>query len=397
MKPSHPMTTLLGGMTPTAFLRDYWQKKPLLIRQAIPGFSGFVSKSELRSLAQDDEVQSRLIVREGKQWELQQGPFSKTVWRGLPTQSQWTLLVQELNFHIPEAEQLLQQFRFIPHARVDDIMVSHASTGGGVGPHVDSYDVFLLQGPGRRRWRISGQKDLSLIPGLPLKILKSFKHEQEWVLEPGDMLYLPPNYAHEGVAVEECFTYSIGFRAPSAREWLAEFLSDYAERLECPGHYNDPRLQATSHPGQLPKAMTTYLAQELKNLKFKASTLVDFNGRFLTEPKPHVFFNPPEAPLSLQQFKKEAKHHGIQLDPRTRFLYADQYAWCNGEALCVLNELQGAVIDLADQRYLDPKNINHIEKNCSDSAIRKQLWDWWYDWYQDGWLKIDAQGLVALQ
>jgi len=385
---SKPMFTLLGGLSPAQFLQEYWQKKPLLIRQALPQFSGFIRTAQLRALCAQEEVQSRLIVREGKNWDLQHGPFPKSMWRNLNPQYPWTVLVQELNFHVPEADQLLDHFNFIPHARVDDVMISHACAGGGVGPHVDSYDVFLLQGPGRRRWRISAQKNLSLRPGLPLKILKTFKHEEEWILEPGDMLYLPPHYAHEGVAVEECFTYSIGFRAPSAQEWVAEFLSDFAERLHWPGQYSDPALQVSLHPGEIPQAMTAFLAQELKRLDFNRSSLQDFNGRFLTEPKPHVFFDPPESPLGMTQFQAMAKQHGVRLDPRTRLMYAEQSAWCNGQPLDISQDLWGAVVRLADQRGLTPHDIQETLDRYAETKLRKKLWGWWQEWYEDGWLRI---------
>ena len=390
MSQIYPMSKILGGISPATFLRDYWQKKPLLIRQAISGFNGLLSASQFRILASSEEVQSRLIIKEGKNWELHHGPFSRSTWRSLNTKAPWTVLIQELNFHLPAAEQLLDHFNFIPHARLDDVMVSHACAGGGVGPHVDSYDVFLLQGPGRRRWRIGSQKNLTLQPGLPLKILKSFKHEEEWVLEPGDMLYLPPNYAHEGVAIDECFTYSIGFRAPSAQEWVAEFLSDFAERLEWPGQYTDPSLKPSQHPGELPESMNQFLAKELKKLHFDAHSLANFNGRFLTDPKPHVFFNPPEYPVSMASFQRDAKLHGIRLDPRTRFMFAKEGAWCNGATLNLAPELRPLVIILADQRCLSPKEMTDALRTYPEAPLKKQLWLWWLEWHENGWLQIDV-------
>jgi len=380
--------SLLGGLTPARFLREYWQKKPLLIRQALPGFKGLVSIREMRDLAASDEVQARLIVREGKHWSLERGPFGKQRFTRLRPDTPWTLLIQELNFHVPEADRLLDHFQFIPHARVDDVMVSHACAGGGVGPHVDSYDVFLLQGPGRRRWRISGQSDLALVPELPLKILKSFKPEQEWILEPGDMLYLPPNYAHDGVAVDDCFTYSIGFRAPSAQQWVSEFLSDFAERLEWPGYFSDPNLKMSRHPGELPHAMTQFLSAELKRLRFDSNQLTDFNGRYLTDPKPHVFFDPPEETLTVAGFRKQALQRGIRLDPRTRLLYSGDQAWCNGEALGVEPLLLPALFWLADHRGLDPNALKQIHQTL-EPDMQKKLWAYWHQWYEDGWLRTD--------
>ncbi|WP_415830141.1 cupin domain-containing protein, partial [Bordetella pseudohinzii] len=204
---------LLGGLSPNDFMRRHWQRKPLLIRQAIPGFKPPETLAALKKLARRDDVESRLIWREQGQWQMENGPFAR-----LPKASEpdWTLLVQSVDLHSDAAAELMQRFRFVPDARLDDLMISIASDGGGVGPHFDSYDVFLLQAAGKRRWRYGRQKDLSLQPDLPLKILSRFEPEHEAVLEPGDMLYLPPQAAHDGVALgDDCMTISIGFRAPT--------------------------------------------------------------------------------------------------------------------------------------------------------------------------------------
>src|SRR4051812_23589815 len=197
---------LLGDITPAQFLAEYWHKKPLLIRQAIPGFKPLLKFEALAALAAKDHVESRLITHFDGSWDMQNGPLSTFPSR---EQKQWTMLVQGANLYDAGADALLRQFRFIPDARLDDLMISYATDGGGVGPHFDSYDVFLLQAHGRRRWRIGAQKDLSLAEGMPLKILRDFRPEQEFVLEPGDMLYLPPHYAHDGAALGECMTCSI--------------------------------------------------------------------------------------------------------------------------------------------------------------------------------------------
>ncbi|MGH8821855.1 MAG: cupin domain-containing protein, partial [Rhodoferax sp.] len=221
-------STLLGALSPQQFMRRHWQKKPLMVRQAIPGFAALLDSAALFALAGNDDVESRLVVHGAKGWQMRSGPFAR---RALPSLKQpgWTLLVQGVDLQVDAAHELLQQFRFVPEARLDDLMVSYASDGGGVGPHFDSYDVFLLQAQGRRRWRIGRQQDLGLQEGVPLKILAHFVPEQEFVLEPGDMLYLPPRYAHDGVAVGECMTYSIGFRAPNRAELARELLQRLAE------------------------------------------------------------------------------------------------------------------------------------------------------------------------
>ncbi|HEV7855684.1 MAG TPA: cupin domain-containing protein, partial [Herminiimonas sp.] len=213
--------TLLGNITAAEFLRDYWQKKPLLIRQAIPAFQPVLSRDELFEMARRDDVESRLIVRIKDQWKMDSGPFEQ-----VPSlkQKDWTLLVQGVNLHDESADALMRQFSFVPDTRLDDLMISYATETGGVGAHFDSYDVFLLQAYGHRRWRISAQTDLTLVDDMPLKILKNFQPEEEFILAPGDMLYLPPHYAHEGIAMDECMTYSIGFRAPSYQELGEAFL-----------------------------------------------------------------------------------------------------------------------------------------------------------------------------
>ena len=379
---------LLGGLTARQFLRDHWQKKPLLVRQAIPGFAGLLDVRALRALATDSAVQSRLVTREGRRWRLDHGPFASRQWKAIEGGAPWTLLVQELNFHVPGADRLLESFRFIPHARIDDVMVSHACPGGGVGPHVDSYDVFLLQGPGRRRWRISAQEDLSLKPGLPLKILQRFQSEQEWVLEPGDMLYLPPNYAHEGTAVDECFTYSIGFRAPSPQEWLAEFLMDQAEQLTHPGQYRDPDLKLQRHPGALPRGVQRFFQGALKTLRFSPEAVRDFNGRYLTEPKAHVFFPPPSAEFTPAGFRRAALHHGVRLDPRTRLLFAGTDCWCNGEHFPMAADEAAALVRLADLRTLDAATLA-AGQAASEDHWRTTLWPMLHQWFEDGWIRLE--------
>ena len=223
----------LGGLTANQFLRRHWQKKPLLVRGAFPNFCDPLTKKEVLTLAKRDEAESRMIVRAGKQWQLHHGPFSRAkcgnfAWH---RDDAWTVLVQDTQHFSWEAHALLANFRFIPHARVDDLMVSYAVPGAGVGPHFDSYDVFLLQGAGQRRWRISAQTDLSLRKDMPLKILARFKPEQEFLLETGDMLYLPPGYAHDGIAESECLTWSIGFRAPTAQDLAVAFLDSLRDEI----------------------------------------------------------------------------------------------------------------------------------------------------------------------
>jgi len=236
---------------------------------------------------------------------MQHGPFNK-----LPPlkQKAWTLLVQGVNLHHPAADALLRQFRFVPDARLDDLMISYATDGGGVGPHFDSYDVFLLQAHGQRRWRISAQEDLTLEEGVPLKILSNFQAEQEFVLEPGDMLYLPPQYAHDGVAIGECMTYSVGFRSPAYQELGESFLEFMMDTIDLPGRYEDPDLKATAKPAELPVDMVARIRDELNKIRFTDDDITIFLGEHLSEPKPSVFFEARAEELSFARFFQGAKN-----------------------------------------------------------------------------------------
>jgi len=214
---------LLGGLSPKEFLQRHWQKRPLLVRRALPGFRGVIAKRPLFALASSDEVESRLVERRGAHWRVTHGPISQDRFKQTRARD-WTLLVNGVNQHAAPAEQLLRRFAFLPQARLDDVMVSYAAPGGGVGPHVDSYDVFLVQGAGRRLWRIERARRFSLVERAPLKLIEDFSPQEEYLLEPGDLLYLPPGWGHDGIALGECFTCSVGFRAPRGAELGAAFL-----------------------------------------------------------------------------------------------------------------------------------------------------------------------------
>src|SRR5262249_45186884 len=291
--------SLLGDLTPAQFMRRHWQKEARLVRQALPGFPGIVTRRELFDLAARDDVESRLVLRNGQSsWSLEQGPFTAARLASLPP-SRWTLLVQGVDLHVDAAARLLERFAFIPYARLDDLMISYAVAGGGVGPHFDSYDVFLLQGPGRRRWRLSRQKDLALRRGAPLKILSRFTPEHEWTLGPGDMLYLPPHVAHDGVAVTDCMTYSIGFRTASASERVEGFVQHLPVAIEPrEWRYADPQRRPTIHPGHIDAGLRRAMRRALDAVRWDQSIAERFIGSWLTEPKASVYFEPPQRPLS---------------------------------------------------------------------------------------------------
>lgn len=286
MNPDTPLQ-LLGGLTAREFLRDYWQKKPLLVRQAIPDFESPISPDELAGLALEEEVESRLVIEHGERpWELQRGPFNEDTFQDLPERD-WTLLVQAVDQFVPEVAELLEDFKFLPKWRIDDLMISFAAPGGGVGPHFDNYDVFLLQAHGHRRWQIGQMcdSDSPLLPHADLKILAEFEPTDEWVLAPGDMLYLPPCLAHCGTAEDDCMTYSVGFRAPSAAEVLTHFTDFLGQFLPDEERYSDADIQPSEDPNQIQRDALERLKALLNEHMSDERLLMTWFGQFMTEPK----------------------------------------------------------------------------------------------------------------
>ncbi|WP_405121078.1 JmjC domain-containing protein [Pseudomonas leptonychotis] len=286
MNPDTPLQ-LLGGITAREFMRDYWQKKPLLVRQAIPGFESPISPDELAGLALEEEIESRLVIEHGdRPWELRRGPFAEDAFAELPERD-WTLLVQAVDQFVPEVAELLEEFKFLPKWRIDDVMVSFAAPGGGVGPHFDNYDVFLLQGFGSRRWQIGQMcdSDSPTLQHADLKILAEFVKTEEWVLEPGDMLYLPPLLAHCGTAEDDCMTYSVGFRAPSAAEVLTHFTDFLGQFLPDEERYSDADAQPTSDPTQIQRDSLDRLKALLTEHMSDERLLMTWFGQFMTEPR----------------------------------------------------------------------------------------------------------------
>lgn len=355
-----------------AFMRRHWQREPLLVRGAFPGVRDPLTPREVLALAGDADATSRLVRRRGARWTLEHGPFAPGRWKQLPRRD-WTVLVQDTNHFSRRAEALLARFDFIPHARIDDVMVSYAVPGGGVGPHVDSYDVFLLQGHGRRRWAISRQDDLAFVPGLDLRVLRRFRPEQEWVLEAGDMLYLPPGVAHDGVAETECLTWSIGFRAPADREIVGALLDFLHERLAPAGQYADPGARPTRHPGSIPPALLAHVARVARRVRWSAADLREFAGCFLSEPKAHVYFDPPARPLARGAFARRAARTGLALDPRSRLLFSGTMLFLNGERVEAPAAARPWLRRLADERRLEPP----IEAAAP-------FWDTVHGWYLRG-------------
>jgi 50S ribosomal protein L16 3-hydroxylase len=365
----------VGKWTAAQFLRRYWQKKPLLARAALREHARVVQRSELFELASRDDLESRLVRREGRRWRVQHGPFRRRELERLP-RAAWTLLVQGVNHAVPAAQALLDTFSFIPYARLDDLMVSYAPPGGGVGPHFDQYDVFLLQGEGRRRWQVSRQRDLELVADAPLKILRRFRPAQTWTLEEGDFLYLPPRVAHDGTAVGgDCITYSIGFRAPAAQELATGFLDYLQENLRLAGIYEDPGLKPARRPARLDDAMVRKAREFIRKIGWSGVDVATFLGRHLTEPKSHVVFQRPARPLSQAAFAARIERRGARLALPSRMLFRDGTVFLNGEACALKAGAARLLSGLADRRALEPRA--HPDRESA-----KLL----YQWYRAGYV-----------
>jgi 50S ribosomal protein L16 3-hydroxylase len=366
---------LLGGLSASSFLRRHWQKSPLLVRGAIRDFKGVVDFRTLVELAGRDDCESRLLLRSRRGWSVEYGPFTCKHLSRLP-QHNWTLLVQGVNLFLPEARQLLSRFDFIPSSRLDDLMVSYAPAGGGVGPHFDSYDVFLLQGRGRRRWKVGRQDDLTLVEGAPLKILRRFLPQGECMLEPGDLLYLPPGYAHDGVAVDAGYTYSVGFRAPSHQELVSQFLVFLEERLKLPGRYQDPDLATQTCPAWIGPAMIARVQRALGRIRWNRSDVAEFLGTTLTEPKPLVRFAPPRKPLAPKAFLRIARKRGLELALPAQMLYSGAMLFINGESLVIRAAEARSLRLLADARQLAGRDVPR-------QGVAAEIL---YRWYRSGYI-----------
>ncbi|HEY1058972.1 MAG TPA: cupin domain-containing protein [Limnobacter sp.] len=331
----NPALTHLSGLPVETFMNEDWHVRPRLFRAAFPDFEPLCDLDTIAEMASDEDIESRLIQQKGKDWTLQQGPFEKLP--SLKTKG-WTVLIQGIDQVLPEAYELLHQFRFIPDARLDDVMLSLASDQGGVGPHYDSYDVFLLQMHGTRRWKIGPLKEARLRTDTPLKILEGFEPTEEYVLEPGDMLYLPPNYGHEGIAEGVCSTLSVGFRAPTHAEVLAGLLRDFADAVEQNTAlktqlFSDPRRGLCQTPAELPTDLIQFGQRLMAEFRPDASQIQKSLGCLLTEPKPHVYFAHNTEDMSPSEILDVLKARGIALSMKTKMLFSDGLCFINGEAI----------------------------------------------------------------
>jgi 50S ribosomal protein L16 3-hydroxylase len=337
-----------------------------------------LNRQALFDLAGSPDAQTRLVTQQpGQQpsWKFKHGPFQR---RALPPLRQpgWTILIQGVDLHNDAAHALMNQFRFVPDARLDDLMISFATDGGGVGPHTDSYDVFLLQAHGRRRWRIGRPKDLTLQPDVPLKILANFVPEHEYELEPGDMLYLPPGYAHDGIAIGECMTYSIGFRIPNRAELARELLqrlADVAEDEVGVALYKDPHQHATDQPAQIPAQMITFAHEALRDALKDPKAFARGLGEYMTEPKPNVWFE------SLDPVHESVALDGVSLvlDRRTRMMFDERHVFINGESLLASGKDARLMRELANQRCMKATSVHQLSKQAISLVSQ---------WIEAGWV-----------
>lgn len=354
----------LGDMSVYQFLSEYWQKRPLLIRQGFPRFSTPINPDELAGLACENEVESRLVLEKDgpSPWSLERGPFTEQRFESLPD-SHWTLLVQEANRYVPDLAALLNAFNFIPNWRIDDVMVSYAPVHGSVGPHVDQYDVFLLQGLGRRRWKINTavvELD-NFREDTELKIMKEFEAEEEWILKPGDILYLPPGVAHYGIAMEECMTFSIGFRTPANAELIGGFVDDLLPKLNDLQRYEDKDLQIQDNPGEISAQALKQIQTIIHQATSNKQQVNRWFGRYITEPKHGDVPEDRSEFISTDEFKRQLSKAGI--------LVRSEYS-----RFSFINEKNHVLLYIDGEEYELPTHWTYlVQLICNHRILKEEL------------------------
>ncbi len=373
--------TILGGMTAQTFLDEYWQKKPLLIRAALPNFEAPLDADELAGMAMEEEVESRIVIENGNTpWETQQGPFQESDFESLP-EKEWTLLVQAVDHWVPEVQELKEQFQFLPSWRLDDVMISYATEGGSVGPHYDQYDVFLVQVAGKRRWQVLAPEEYqdSAIADISLHILDNFpvNPEMDWELEAGDILYLPPNFAHNGRALDDdCMTYSVGFRAPSMQDALTGIRDKLCEEINAKDRFAAPETEAREHISHISEDDVSYLQAQLTRLISQPDLLANWLGETMSETKYPEFL----APLNTQEldvaFNNATQGNTFIRPGDARICYyrsADKQhisVFCNGESLSVDAELSAFVQAISDQIEFDFSGLDLAQHKDLETLVR---------------------------
>lgn len=407
-----PILTALGDLSVDEFMAVYWHRKPLLIRQALKNFKSPVSPDDVLDVAFSDDAQARLIRKSTKAsvdtWRLDHAPLDFIP--SLKTKN-WTVLLQGADTQWDSVAKLLGQFRFVTAARLDDLMISVASNGGGVGPHIDSYDVFLLQAHGQRHWRWGKPRrsQTALQANQPLRILKEFTSTDEAILGPGDILYLPPGWAHDGVAQGVCMTFSIGFRSATRKELTGDFLGRIASDAVKPSQATQ-RLQDISRtPSKTPAALTetlrTAYSEWLLSWRPSQQQIDQFLGEHLSEPRANVVFDPPSSKtrssaISMQNFVKQASQEGLYLHRSSRALYDKNHVFLNGEAYASRSKL---IRLFFNQLYLKPTDLSAFGVQSTQSTQSGERgkrgkrannrpitadWEFLLEWYGNGWLNI---------
>ena len=387
----HETLTLLGERSAETFLRDYWQKRPLLIRGALPNFRSPITPDELAGLSCEEDVESRLILEHAgaTPWSVEHGPIDESRFSELP-ETHWTLLVQECNRYVPELAALLDQFNFIPNWRVDDVMASYAPSQGSVGPHTDQYDVFLIQALGTRRWQISQEQvdTTNQLPDLDLCIMREFNASEEWILQPGDMLYLPPGVAHHGVALEDCITLSVGFRAPSHAELLTSFTDHVSAQLDSSQRYGDTDLSLQKSSGEISPVALKKVREILRSKLKDDNAINQWFGEFITEAKSPQDITGEVEKISTEQFLQYFEQAGeLFRNDELRFAYIDtddtSTLFIDGQAYPLDTEQAFAAPLLCDQHSVTYSQLETALKQNIFANLLTTLYNQNYVYFED--------------
>lgn len=369
-KPVNP----LESSQVSTFLSEYWQKKPLLIPQAIENFRSPLTPDELAGVACEDGVNARLIIentdthsqkKQSASWALEHGPFNESRFESLP-ETNWSLLVSDMEQILPEAADIIDRFRFIPDWRIDDLMISYAPGGGSVGPHTDAYDVFLLQIYGQRQWHISTLFDPTLLDNTELSILKNFHARQTWTLNPGDILYLPPNVAHHGIALNDCMTASIGFRAPAVNAMIHDFSDTIASRISDSELYTDPDLQIQEHSAEITAEAINKIENLLRHhLKIENESVQRWLGEYTSDRKTTTTEPPHQALQTFSELEMLLITHTLFQAPESRFLFSRTG---NGALLFVDGESYSVPLHIAECICHREIDTSALLANCDDDT-----------------------------
>lgn len=381
-----PIINHIGHLTIDHFLQNYWQKAPVILRKALPDLTELITPEELAGLACEEFIESRLVTvqQDAPGWQVQHGPFVEQDFTSLP-ESHYTLLVQDVEKHLPGLHRLIDPFRFIPDWRIDDLMISYAASHGNVGPHTDAYDVFLIQTMGQRRWQIAEDYDTALLADCDLQILANFEAEQEWIVEPGDVLYLPPGVAHYGVALGPCMTCSVGFRAPADYELLSGYTDWLLDQQDCTSRYTDAGRAAVIHSSRIPDQDLSDLRKRLQAALRSDDRSIDiWLGCGLTTPKEILAIQSPGECNNLDSFITTwQQHEQLVRNPACRFLYANisdgWHLFVHGEHIEISDDLACLLPEICEQHDMT------YDENIIPASLALM-----YEFYVRGYYYFDA-------